>query len=259
MMTLANYGLKSSKHKDPNSTKSLSKSLQIRNRAESAFKQCLWTHFRLPDDKRSDILSSLEEYYARVPFNVVIWNKFQSKQCTLDSILDSNFNPYKARQAFRVVEEMLTNLIHMPWHKEFSKISTYSGRFRHIVSNPLIGAEEIFKAAGFEHGPRDSRMNLVLPDTALPQNDEIQGVASVIFDCLLAQVILSDVINVFEGCCKSLKQNTNELAHDKINCYSWIQAYFRERSHQTTDKARASIQELLNNVSGQLGRHKVAS
>lgn len=258
MMTLANYGLKSNKHKDPNSAKSLSKSLQIRNRAELAMKQCLRTHYKLPYDKRNDIINSLDEYYARVPFNVVIWNKFQTKQCIVDSVLllDSNFNPYKARQAFKAVEDMLINLIYLPWHEEFTKISTYSGRFRYVISSHLIGIEEVFKAAGFKPGPVDSIIDLVLPDDGLPQNDESQSVASVIFDCMLAQVILTDVISIFESCCKSLKQS---LSDEDINCYSWIQAYFRERSHQITDKARSCIQELLNNISNHLTKQRITA
>ena len=149
MMTLANYGIKSNKYKDPISAKSLNKSLQIRNRAESSLKHCLKTLHRITKDKRNDIIGGIEEYYSRVPFNVVVWNTTQTKQCVLDSIVSSNhdFNPYKARKAFQTIEEMLINLEYLPWHKEFTKIFLYSGGFRHTVGEPLIGSEDVLRSA----------------------------------------------------------------------------------------------------------------
>lgn len=253
-MTLANYGIGSSRHKDPNSAKALSKSLQIRNRAEMSLKQCLKSHYRLTGDKRNEILNSIKDYYSRVPFNVIIWNKYQTKQCIVDSILllDSKFNPYKAKEAFKTVEKMLVNLVYLPWHREFRKIYTYSGQFRLIVSEPLIGIEEVFKAAGFK--PESNfYMHLVLPDDKMPQTDDGESVTSVIFDCMIAQVVFANIIEVFENCCKASRMPGDHLLSE-VNCYSWIQAYFRERSHQTTQHACSNIQELLNNITNHLSR-----
>lgn len=251
MMTLSNYGFGFSKHKDSNSVKVLSKSLQIRNRAELALKQQLKNRFKLTPDKRNDIIHSLVEYYSRLPFNVVIWNKYQTKHCINDSIfLDSKFNPYKAKEAFRLVEEMLINLVHLPWHNEFHKIYTYSGHYRQNINAPLIGVEEVFKAAGFEESP-DCSMHLILPDGKMPQVDDSEAVFSVIFDCMIAQVICLDIIDVFENICKTSKLNAANYC-DSVNCYPWIQNYFKERTDQITDRACNSIQESLNIMSVQL-------
>lgn len=257
-MTLANYGIGSSRHRDPNSAKVLSKSLQIRNRAELLLKQHLKAHFRTSsEEKRNDILCQISDYYSRIPFNVVIWNKYQTKQCIIDSIqlLDSKFNPYKARDSFRMVEKMLINLVYLPWHTEFRKIFTYSGQFNLSISKPLIGIEEVFKAAGFECDNQDP-LHLVLPDDRMPQIDDGESVLSVIFDCLLAQVVMTNIIDIFESnCLRTMSKNQlSELIeyiksdNDMMNCYSWIQAYFRERSIQITDKATSHVQELLNNM-----------
>lgn len=255
MMTLANYGLGSSRQKDLNSAKALSKSLQIRNRAELSLKQCLKAHYRVIDEKRVEILNSIKEYYSRVPFNVVIWNKYQTKQCVIDSILllDSKFNPYKARDAFKIVEEMLINLVYLPWHQEFRRIYTYSGQFRLKVSDPLIGIEEVLKAAGFEQKSAPSVMHLILPEDKMPQTDDGESVTGVIFDCMIAQVILTDIIDVFETCLKQSKQSDEQLM-EEVNCYSWIQTYFQERCHQITDRACSNIQELLNNITNHLSK-----
>lgn len=253
MMTLANYGLGSSKRKDPNSAKVLSKSLQIRNRSELLLKQHLKSYYRINNDKRTEIINSINDYYSRIPFNMVIWNKYQTKQCIIDSILllDTEFNPYKARDAFKHIEKMLINLVYLPWHKEFRKIYTYSGLYRLSVSEPLIGVEEIFKVAGFEQS-RDCPMHLVLPDDKMPQTDDGESVTSVIFDCMVAQVVCSDIIDIFENSCKMSKQPGN--MNSEVNCYSWIQAYFRERSQQTTEIACSNIQDLLNNLTNHLSR-----
>lgn len=253
MMTLANYGIGSSKQKDPNSAKVLSKSLQVRTRAELMLKQHLKSHFRVTNDKRNEIFNLINDYYSRIPFNVLIWNKYQTKQCIIDSILllDSRFNPYKAREAFRLIEKMLINLVYLPWHKEFRRIHTYSGQYRLSISDPLLGVEELFRAAGFRPST-DSSMELVLPETKMPQVDDAESVTGVIFDCMIAQVVCTNIIEVFDNCCKQAK-HCEEVMKD-INYYSWIQAYFRERSHQTTERACTNIQELLNNLTNHLSK-----
>lgn len=253
MMTLANYGLGSSKRKDPNSAKVLSKSLQIRNRSELLLKQHLKSYYRINNDKKTEILNSINDYYSRIPFNMVIWNKYQTKQCIIDSILllDTEFNPYKARDAFKYIERMLINLVYLPWHKEFRKIYTYSGLYRLGVSEPLIGVEEIFKVAGFEQS-RDCPMHLILPDDKMPQIDDGESVTSVIFDCMVAQVVCSDIIDIFENSCKMSKQSASMIS--EVNCYPWIQPYFRERSQQTTEIACSNIQDLLNNLTNHLSK-----
>lgn len=261
MMTLANYGIKSSKYKDPISAKSLNKSLQIRNRAESSLKHCLKTFHRVPKDKRNDIIGALEEYYSRVPFNVLVWNTNQTKQCVENSILslDYDFNPYRAREAFRTIEEMLINLEYLPWHKEFTKIFTYSGGFKHTISDPLADAESVLKAAGFEQESDDRPMHLVIHPKGAQQVERFELIAHVIFDCMLAQVIMSDIIDVFENCCKASKTAPSQVPNNEINCYTWIQHYFRERSHQISEKACSSIQELLNNITNHLTKHRMTS
>lgn len=253
MMTLANYGLGSNRQKDPNSAKVLSKSLQIRNRAEMLLKQQLKTHYRISNDKRTEILNLISDYYSRIPFYLVIWNKYQTKQSIIDSILllDTKFNPYKAREAFKLIEVMLTNLVHLPWHKEFRKICTYSGQFRLSISESLIGIEEVFKAAGFKNSA-ENPMHLILPDSRMPQVDDSESVTGVIFDCLMAQIICNNIIEVFENLCKSKQQIDENVIN--INLYSWIQCYFRERSQHTTERACSNIQELLNNVSNHLSK-----
>jgi hypothetical protein len=261
MMTLANYGIKSNKYKDPISAKSLNKSLQIRNRTESTLKHCMKTFHRLPKDKRNDIVGAIEEYYSRVPFNVLVWNTNQTKQCVVDSILslEYGFNPYKAKKAFRTIEQMLTNLEYLPWHKEFTKIFTYSGGFKHNVSDPLVDADNVFKAAGFEQESDECPLHLVIHPTGSSQAERSDLLSQVIFDCMLAQVIMGDIIDVFENCCKTSKMAPNEVKSDQINCYTWIQHYFRERSHQISEKACSNIQELLNNVTNHLMKHKITS
>lgn len=258
MMTLANYGIGSSKTKDSNSAKVLSKSLQIRNRAELMLKQHLKSYFRVTTEKRNEIFSLINDYYSRIPFNVLIWNKYQTKQCIVDSILIKNtkFNPYKARQAFRLVEQMLINLVYLPWHKEFRKIYTYSGQYRLQISEPTIDIEEVLKAAGFEQTP-ECKMVFFLPDNRMPQVDDGESVTSVIFDCMVAQVVLTNIIEIFDNCCKQAKQCQESMTD--INYYSWIQAYFRERSQQTTERACTNIQELLNNITNHLSKTDLTS
>lgn len=252
MMTLANYGIGSSKQKDPNSAKVLSKSLQIRTRAEVLLKQQLKSHHRITIDKRNEILNLISDYYSRLPFNLVIWNKYQTKQSIIDSILllDSKFNPYRAREAFRLIETMLINLVQLPWHKEFRKIYTYSGQFRLSISEPLVGIEDVLHAAGFQES-KECSMHLILPDDKMPQVDDGESVTSVIFDCLVAQVVYTNIIEVFENCFKSkqFEENSNNINH-----YSWIQAYFRERSLHTTERACSNIQELLNNLTNYMSK-----
>lgn len=251
-MTLANYGIGSSKQKDPNSAKVLSKSLQIRTRAEVLLKQQLKSHYRINFDKRNEILNLIRDYYSRLPFNLVIWNKYQTKQSIIDSILllDSKFNPYRAREAFKLIEIMLINLVQLPWHKEFRKIYTYSGQFRLSISEPLIGIDDVLKAAGFNES-KECLMHLVLPDDKMPQVDDGESVTGVIFDCLVAQVIFTNIIEVLENCCKSKQFDEN---FTNLNHYSWIQAYFRERSQHTTERACSNIQELLNNLTNYLSK-----
>lgn len=257
-MTLANYGLGSSRRKDPNSAKVLSKCLQIRNRSELLLKQNLKSYYRINNDKRVEIFNLINDYYSRIPFNMLIWNKYQTKQCIIDSILllDTDFNPYKARDAFKYIEKMLINLVYLPWHKEFRKIYTYSGLYRLNVSEPLIGVEEILKAAGFEQS-KDCLMHLVLPEDKMPQTDDGESVTSVIFDCMVAQVVCSDIVDIFENFSKMSKQPSHLMC--EVNCYSWIQAYFRERSHQTTDIACSNIQDLLNNITNHLSKLDISS
>lgn len=252
-MTLANYGIGFNKHKDTNFTKVLSKCLQIRNRAELAFKQCLKNRYKTTPEKRNEFIQSIAEYYSRLPFNVVIWNKYQTKQCINDSIfLNPDFNPYKAKEAFRLVEEMLINLVWLPWHQEFKKIHTYSGHYRLFVSGPLIGIEEVFKAAGFQES-FDCPLHLLIPEDKMPQVDEGECVTSVIFDCMIAQVVCSDIIDVFENVCRTSKLHINDYC-DYISRYQWIQRYFRERVDQTSDRACHSIQDLLNDLANHLMR-----
>lgn len=253
MMTLANYGIGSSKQKDPNSAKVLSRSLQIRNRAEQALRQCLKSHYRVTVDKRNDIMASLTDYYSRIPFNVVIWNKYQVKQCIIDSIsvLDVRFDPYKAREAFKTIETMLLNLTYLPWHSEFRTIYTYSGQFQLLVSKPLVEPETVLEAAGFQRSP-DCHLHLVLVNDKMPQVDDSESVTSVLFDCMLAQVVLSNIIEVYENICRTSK--LEPIQSSEINGYSWIREYFRERSHHTTEKACSNIQEILNNLANNLAR-----
>jgi len=249
MMTLAKYGIGSSKQKDSKSARVLSKSLQIRNNAESTLKQSLKAHFKVKSEKRLEILNSISDYYSRIPFDVVIWNKYQTKQCIIDSILllDYKFNPYRARDAFMHVERMLTNLVHLPWHREFRRIHTYSGLYRLSICDPLIGIEEVFKAAGFRES-KECVMHLVLPDDKMPQIDDGESVTGVIFDCMLAQIVLSDIVDVFEKSSKRRDEASTEVSN------SWIQAYFRKRSQQTSDNACSSIQGILSNISNNLYR-----
>lgn len=249
-MMLANYGSGSSKQKNPNSAKILSKSLQIRTRAEVMLKQQLKSHYRINTDKRNEILNLISDYYSRIPFDLVIWNKYQTKQSIIDSILllESKFNPYKAREAFKLLETMLINLVQLPWHSEFRKIHTYSGNFRLSITEPLIGIDDVLNAAGFQVSEECS-MHLVLPNDKMPQVDDGESVTSVIFDCFLAQIVCTNIIEVFENCLKS-RQLDREFIN--INQFSWIQAYFRERSQQTTERACSNIQYLLNNLTNYL-------
>lgn len=255
MMTIANYAIGSNKQKDRNVDKILSKSLQIRNRAEHALKQNLKAHYRLTDEKRQDILNQVRDYYSRIPLDSLIWNKYQTKQCIIDSILllDTRFNPYKAREAFKLVEKMLINLVYLPWHSEFRKIHLYSGLFRMAVSEPLIGIEEVFKAAGFVTSPATT-MHLYLPDNKMPQVDDGESVTSVIFDTILAQAVCSDMINVFESSCKAAK-STIEGSHiyDSLS-HSWLQAFLSERCQETTERASTKLQDLLRDLTNHISR-----
>lgn len=246
MMTLANIGLDFTRHKDSNSAKTLGKSLQIRNRAELSLEQCLKTHYKITDEKRNSIMDLISDYYSRVPFEMVIWNKYQVKQCIIDSILllDSKFNPYKARDAFKLIEAMLVNLVHLPWHQEFRTIRTYSGGFVESISTPLVDVVEVFKAAGFQAA--QSNTVLLLPESMLPLRDDSESVTGVIFDCLVAQVVMNNIIEVCENCLKAAKQTSDKVGH--INPLSWIQSYFRERCYQTTETACSKIQDTLNEV-----------
>lgn len=249
MMTLANYGF--GRHKDVNLPKFLSKSLQIRNRAELALKQSLKTHYRVSPDRRNEIIYSVTEYYSRLPFNVVIWNKYQSKQCLNDSLFSNpKFNPYKAKEAFRIIEEMLINLVYLPWHQEFRRIYTYSGYYKLHIDEPLIGAERILKAAGFQESSTCA-LHLVLPDDKMPQVDDGECVTGIIFDCMMAQVICSDIIDVFENLCKAAKLQVSEYS-SFVNSYPWIQGYFRERTDQTSERACQIVHDLLNGLTNHL-------
>lgn len=248
MMTLANIGLDFTRHKDSSSAKTLSKSLQIRNRAELSLEQCLKTHFKIINEKRNSIIELISDYYSRIPFDMIIWNKYQIKQCIIDSILllDTKFDPYKAREAFRLIEAMLINLVQLPWHQEFRKIQTYSGEFVMSINQPLIDVVEVFKAAGFKHIPGEDQSHLLLPETMLPSEDDSESVKGVIFDCLVAQVVLTNIIEVYENCAKAAKQPLDKSSH--FSHRSWIQSYFRERCYQTTEVACTKIQDLLNEV-----------
>lgn len=255
MMTLANIGLDFTRHKDSNSAKTLSKSLQIRNRAELSLEQCLKTHFKITSEKRSSIMESINDYYSRIPFEMVIWNKYQVKQCIIDSILlDSKFDPYKAREAFRLIEAMLINLVQLPWHQEFRKIRTYSGEFVMSISEPLVDVVEVFKAAGFKNQSNEPQSHLLLPETMLPPRDDSESVKGVLFDCLVAQVVLTNIIEIYENCVRAAKQTSDKISH--INHCSWIQSYFRERCYQTTEHACAKVQDLLNEVTSLLAKNE---
>lgn len=250
MMTLANYGLKGGRHKDPNSAKAISKSIQVRNKAETLLKQTLKVYHRIPEDKESEIIELLQDYYGKIPYESVVWNKVQSKQCIVDSILllDTRFNPYKARRAFKKIRQMLNNLHHLPWHKEFRRIYTYSGEFRMIVSDPLIGVEDILSAAGYTNDDPEQPMHLVLGDNRMPQLDSGESVTSIIFDCMMAEVIFDEIIRIFEDCLKFLKHPIPMIYDDVINHNSWIQDYFHTRYRSTMDKARSDIQSQLINL-----------
>lgn len=256
MMTLANIGFDFTKHKDSNSAKTLGKSLQIRNRAELSLEQCLKTHYRISDEKRNSIIELIHDYYSRIPFEMVIWNKYQVKQCIIDSILllDTKFDPYKARDAFKLIEEMLINLVYLPWHQEFRKIRTYSGEFVRSISGPLVDVVEVFKAAGFKYQPGQFNTHLLLPESMLPLRDDSESVTGVIFDCLVAQVVLTNIIEVYENCLKAAKQTNDKVSH--INPCSWIQSYFRERCYQTTELACNKIHDILNEVTIMLSRNE---
>ena len=190
MMTLANYGLRSNQDKDPTSAKALNKSFQVRNKAETLLKQCIKSYYHIPVDKRNEILDITRDYYRRVPFDLLIWNHDEVKQCIVDSILllDIRFDPYKAAAAFNKVEEMLVNLVKLPWHEEFRRIYTYSGQFRMVVSDPLFGVEDVLAAAGYTSDTSDNQpMHLYLPDSKMPQKDDGKSITGLLFDCLLAQ------------------------------------------------------------------------
>lgn len=255
MMTLANYGIGSGKQKDRNQEKILSKSLQIRNKAELSLKQHLKNHHRLLEEKGIEIQNTIKDYYSRIPFDAVIWNKYQTKQCIIDSILllDTKFNPYRAKDAFRLVEEMLINLVYLPWHPEFRTIHLYSGLFRSSISEQLVNIEEVLRAAGYEFCTNNP-MHLVLPEDKMPQVDDGESVTGVIFDCMLAQVICADIINVFESCAKAAKLTIDGGQTDIEIDYSWIQAYLTERSHQVTERACYCLQELLRELSIHLSK-----
>lgn len=125
--------------------------------------------------------------------------------------------------------------------------------FRLVVSDPLIGVEEIFKAAGFEQESREAPMHLILPPNKMPQTDDGESVTSVIFDCLIAQVVLNNIIEIFENCCKASRQPGEHLKGE-VNCFSWIQNYFRERTHYTNERACSNIQHQLNDITDHLSR-----
>lgn len=255
MMTLANYAIGAGKQKDRNVDKNLNKSLQIRNRAEHTLKHLLKTHHKLTDEKSLEILALTKEYYSRLPLDSLIWNKYQTKQCIIDSVLllDTGFNPYKAREAFKLVEKMLINLVYLPWHPEFREIHLYSGLFRMSISEPLIGAEEVFKAAGFVTSS-NSVMHLYLPDDKMPQADDGESITSVIFDSILAQTVCSDMISVFESCCKAAKISSDgSQIYDSLS-YSWLRAYIAERSQETTERVCCKLQDLFRDLTTNLTR-----
>ena len=200
-------------------------------------------------------MNSIRDYYSRVPFEVVIWNKYQTKKCILDTISRAReanpFNPYKVRAAFKRIEKMLENLVALPWHKEFRRIQTTSGLFKLEINGPLSSVEEIFEGAGFQMVcPRQ----LVLPEEKMPQKDDGEGVLSTIFDLLVAQVVLDDIIEILERSCPKIKSQNETNLDENANCYSWIYAYFQERTHTTTERSCANIQQLLNNVTNNLSK-----
>lgn len=266
-MTLANYGL--GKSKDVNPAKVLSKALQIRVKAEFLLHQHLKTNSKLNDEKRLEIINLLKDYYSKIPFNSITWNKYQTKQCLVETIFtfDHKFNPYKTRDAFACIEQMLINLVHLPWLKEFYRIYLYSGKFRLCISEHIFDVEQIFLEAGYEYQEANP-WHLVFPSDKLPSKDETESVLSVIFDCLMAGLVCNNIIEVYESNCKHHVKTSplalsmsfgGEDCYPHINHYSWIQSYFKERCLQTTDVAAANIQELLNNISNHLASLSISA
>lgn len=255
MMGLADYKHGSGRKKSVNKSKSLSKALQLRNRAEIALQRALKSNYCLNGQQRNNIVDMLADYYSKIPFEALVWNKYQVKNCVIESImtLNQNFNPYSARKAYELIEAMLTYLITLPWHVEFRRICTYSGTFKTYINAPLVEAESILMAAGYEKIPGQP-MQYTIPDNKMPQVDQTESVISVILDCLLAQVIMTNLIEVFEACYTLSNQPSELRPACPVNCDSWIKSYMKERSLDAPDINNDAINLILNNLTNSIAR-----
>lgn len=235
-------------------SKTLNKALQLRTKAENLFKRQLIIqqpskhHCIISDndDIRQEILKLLYDYYARIPLTNLLWNTSDVKQCLHDSMaLLDHFDPYKAKQAFKLVASMLMNLINWPWLKEYHRIHTYGGLFKSLILSQLCQDKciNIFRRVGYQL----VNDTLELTDFKCSQKS-MDIVTSIIFDCLLAETTCQDIIDVYENSrlCKSISASKQSI---HVNFKSWIKFYYRQRLDLLSDCSAFNIHNKLNSIS----------
>lgn len=117
------------------------------------------------------------------------------------------FSPSHVSDGFERLEKYATNLIRHSWRHEYRVVHSYSGFYRHLIQNCLIGVLPVMHAMGYRERDPDHPGQFILEQFLDPDR-----LTSIALDCLVAFVELQIMLQMRE----MLKSKDMTVSYDEI-------------------------------------------
>lgn len=189
-------------------TGSVSRMTELRNRVQATHLSYLSMEDR---PEKIHLKSKLEglifELVSIVPHSQKFVN-VEVANCFNQTVVEKEkLSPVHVSNAFERLEKYAGNLMRHPWRHEYRVVHSYSGFYRHLIHNCLIGVLPVMHAMGYRERDPDHPGQFILEQFLDPDR-----LTSIALDCLIAFVELQIMLQMRE----MLKAKDMTVSYDEI-------------------------------------------